>query len=169
MRIASIRSFGLGLALAFVASATFAAGGTLSVSEKADLSAPAASVWGAIKDFNGWQGWHPVIANSELAKGKNNTKGAVRILTTKDGARITEELVAYNASGMTYSYRIIDSPLPVTNYTSTLKVAKTKAGGSTFVWSSKFKAKAGTSDDEAKKVIAGIYRAGLDNVATVVK
>lgn len=168
MHVATFRSLGLGLLLAWVATATFAAGKTLSVTEKVELKAPPASVWNTIKDFNGWQTWHPAIANSEIAKGKNNTKGAVRILTTKDGARITEELVSYSASGRTYAYRIIDSPLPVTDYVSTLKVSQSK-GGSTMVWSSKFKAKAGTADDEAKKVIAGIYRAGLDNLDSVVK
>jgi hypothetical protein len=168
MRIASIRSFIFGLLVAFAASGAFGAGKNLSVSEKVDLPAPPANVWNTIKDFNGWQAWHPAIANSEIAKGKNNTKGAVRILTTKDGARITEELVSYSPRSMSYAYRIIDSPLPVTNYVSTLKVSKSKSG-STFVWSSKFKAKDGTSDEEAKKVIVGIYRAGLDNLTNVVK
>jgi hypothetical protein len=36
--------------------------------------------------------------------------------------------------------------------------------GSTVVWSSNFIATQGTNDDEAKKVIAGIYTAGLDSL-----
>jgi hypothetical protein len=48
---------------------------------------------------------------------------------------------------MSYEYRIIDSPLPVMNYVSTIKVLKSK-GGSEVVRSSSFKAKAGTSDGQ---------------------
>ena len=45
---------------------------------------------------------------------------------------------------------------------------KTKTG-STVVWTATFKAKAGISDDDAKKTMAGVYRAGLDNLKNVVK
>jgi mxaD protein len=168
MRTSSIRSLGIGLAMIFAAAGAFAAGKNLSVTEKVDLAASQTIVWGQIKDFNGWQDWHPAVASTEILKGKGNDKGTVRVLTTKDGARITEELVSYSARSMSYKYRIIDSPLPVTNYVSTLKVNKTKTG-STVVWTSSFKAKSGTSDDDAKKAIAGIYRAGLDNLTAVLK
>ncbi len=168
MSTASIRSLGLGLLMAFAAVGVFAAGKSLSVSEKVDLTAPPAKVWSTIKDFNGWQGWHPAIASTEITKGKGNVKGTVRVLTTKDGAKVTEELLAHSDGAMGYTYRIIESPLPVTNYVSTLKGNKSKTG-STVVWKATFKAKAGTADDEAKKVMAGIYRAGLDNLAAVTK
>lgn len=67
-----------------------------------------------------------------------------------------------------YQYMITESPLPVTNYISTIKVVKAKEG-STVVWSSTFIAKQGTADDEAKKVIAGIYTAGLDGLKSKLK
>ena len=168
MNTASIRYMGLGLLMAFAAAGAFAAGKTLSVTEKVDLPVPPARVWSTIKDFDGWQTWHPRIASTEILKGKPNTKGTVRVLTTKDGAKINEELMSHSAGSMSYKYRILDSPLPVTNYVSTLKVNKSKTG-STVVWTATFKAKAGSSDDEAKKVMAGVYRAGLDNLNNVVK
>jgi mxaD protein len=163
----SIRSLAVGL-LMFAATTTALAAGTVSVTEKVDLKAPAAKVWNAIKDYDGWQGWHPAIAGTEITKGKGNAKGTVRVLTTKDGAKITEELLAYDARKRSYRYRITESPLPVADYVSTIEVREGK-GGSSVVWTSKFKAKVGTSDGDAKKVIAGIYRAGLDNLANVVK
>jgi Polyketide cyclase / dehydrase and lipid transport len=168
MQIAIVRSLAAGLVLTLAAAVAGAAEKSLSVTEKVAIAATPANAWAAIKDFNGWQTWHPAIASTKIIKGSGNRKGTVRVLTTKDGANITEELLAHSASSMKVTYRIIDSPLPVTNYVSTLKVNKTKTG-CTVVWSSTFKAKAGTSDDEAKKVIAGIYRAGLDNLPSVVK
>ena len=157
------------LLLSCIAGTAFAAGGNLlSVTEKVDLAAPPAKVWAAIREFNGWQGWHPAIAGTEITKGKGNAKGTVRVLTTKDGARITEELLAYDARAQSYRYRITESPLPVDDYVSSISVKKHK-NGATVVWTSKFKAKQGTTEADAKKVIAGIYRAGLDNLGGVVK
>jgi hypothetical protein len=162
------RSFATGVALAAFASGAFAAGGKLSISTKVDLTVPPAKVWDAIKDFGAWPTWHPALASDEITKGKDHAKGTVRVLTTKDGAKIKEELTAWSATRMTYTYRILDSPLPVKDYVSTLKVSRSGTG-STVTWSSTFNAKDGTADDEAKKVMTGIYRAGLDNLPNVVK
>lgn len=161
-----LRRVGLGLLLSLAAGGALAAG-TLSVTEKVDLTAPPGKVWDAIKDFKGWQTWHPAIAGTDITKGGGNDKGSVRVLTTKDGARITEELMAYDGKKYSYKYKITDSPLPVSGYVSTIEVKPAK-NGSTVVWTSKFKAK-GAPDADAKKTIAGIYRAGLDNLKNVVK
>ncbi|SCW90129.1 Polyketide cyclase / dehydrase and lipid transport [Rhizobium mongolense subsp. loessense] len=62
-----------------------------------------------------------------------------------------------------YTYEIIDSPLPVENYRATISVSA--EGDRTKVdWKSTFDAK-GKSDSEAKDVISGIYKAGLDKIA----
>jgi hypothetical protein len=37
------------------------------------------------------------------------------------------------------------------------------------MWSSHFKVNAGASEEEMKKTISGVYRAGLDNLASVMK
>jgi len=168
MTAAVVRFLGFGFAIVAFATSAFAAGKTLSVMEKAELPVPPAKTWEMIKDFDGWQNWHPAIGSTDIPKGKGNAKGTVRVLTTKDGAKITEELLVHSDKSMSYQYRITNSPLPVTNYVSTIKVVKSK-GGSTVVWSSSFKAKEGTSDDEAKKVISGIYTAGLDNLKRLLK
>jgi Polyketide cyclase / dehydrase and lipid transport len=168
MIAALIRSLGLGIVIAVLSTPVFSAGKTLSVTQSADLSVPPAKAWETIKNFDGWQSWHPAIASTDIPKGKGNAKGTVRVLTTKDGAKITEELLAHSEKSMTYKYRITDSPLPVTNYVSTIVVRKSK-DGSTVVWSSSFNAKEGTPDDEAKKVISGIYTAGLDNLRKMLK
>jgi hypothetical protein len=168
MTVALVRFLGLALALAALAPSAFATDKTLSVMEKVDLPVPPTKAWEAIKDFDGWQNWHPAIASTDIPKGKGNTKGTVRVLNTKDGAKITEELLSHNDKSRTYQYRITESPLPVTNYISTIKVVQAK-DGSTVVWSSNFIARQGTADDEAKKVIAGIYTAGLGSLKSKLK
>jgi Polyketide cyclase / dehydrase and lipid transport len=140
----------------------------LSITETIDLSAAPSRVWEAIKDFNGWQAWHPAFASTEIIKGHGNTKGTVRVLTAQDGARFTEELVSHDAASRTYQYRITESPLPIEGYVSTLQV-KGKKGGSSVVWSSSFEVTAGASEDEVKNAITGVHRAGLDNLRSAVE
>ena len=85
------------------------------------------------------------------------------MLATRDGAKFTEELLAHDAAARSYQYRIIESPLPISNYVSKIEVQESKAG-SRVVWSSSFNVNPGASDEEMKKTIAGVYRAGLDNL-----
>ena len=158
---ASLRALGVGLLMAGSAASAFA--GTLSVSEEVELKASPARTWEAINDFQRWQTWHPAFASTEITKGSGNTKGTVRVLATKDGAKFTEELVSYDPASRSYQYRIIESPLPISGYVSKIEVKKSLSG-SRIIWSSDFNLSPGASAEEMKKTIAGVYRAGLDNL-----
>jgi mxaD protein len=158
---ASIRSLGVGLLMA--GSAAGALAGTLSVSEEVELAASPARTWAVIKDFQGWQTWHPAFASTEITKGAGNAKGTVRVLATKDGAKFNEELLMHDATSRSYQYRIIESPLPISDYVSTIEVKESKLG-SRVVWSSNFNVNPGVSEEAMKKTIAGVYRAGLDSL-----
>jgi Polyketide cyclase / dehydrase and lipid transport len=106
----------------------------------------------AIKD------WHPAISKCEETK----ESGIIyRTLTTKDGAKIKEKLV--DKTGTSYTYEIIDSPLPVQNYRAEIGVSA-EADKTRVDWKSTFDAN-GVSDAEAKKVISEIYKTGLDKIA----
>jgi carbon monoxide dehydrogenase subunit G len=167
MTLSFIRRAAVGLATGLFATAALAAN-VLSLKEKVELSVPPQKAWELIKDFDGWQNWHPAIASTEITSGKGNTHGTVRVLTTKDGGKITERLVRYQPKGFSYTYTITDSPLPITDYTSTIQVKPSKSG-SAVIWSSHFRAKEGTADADALKVMRGIYTAGLDNLKVLLK
>lgn len=139
------------------------AANVIQVKERVELPVPPGKAWDAIKDFGAMQAWHPAVATDEITSGKGNNRGTVRVLTTKDGARITEQLLHYQPKAYSYTYRIVDGPLPVTDYVSTLQVRASK-GGSVVTWNSHFKASEGSSDEDAAKAIRGIYRAGLDSL-----
>lgn len=137
----------------------------LSVSKSTTIAASADAVWAKVKDFNGLGTWHPAIAKSEIAEGSNNEVGAVRVLTLGGEPTpppIKEKLTALDDAGKTFSYEILEGPLPVSGYSSTLTVVA--AGeGSTVTWSSTFKS-AGADDATATSTIEGVYTAGLDNL-----
>lgn len=154
------------LGAAFAVSGAHAA--DLAVNETANVAASPDKVWAVLGNFSGLPSWHPAVATTDIVKGVDNQRGAVRSITTKDGARIVEELVAYNASKHNMIYRINASPLPVTDYISTLAV--TPSGkGSKITWKSQFKrdpAAKDVDDAKAKDIIAGIYKSGFDGLRT---
>lgn len=152
------------LATAFAISGAQAA--DLAVTETASVAASPDKVWAVLGNFSGLPGWHPAVAATDIVKGVDNHQGAVRSITTKDGARIVEELLAYNAGEHNMTYRINASPLPVTDYISTLAV--TPSGkGSTITWKSQFNrdpAAKDVDDAKARDIVVGIYKSGFDGL-----
>ncbi|MCG2576700.1 SRPBCC family protein [Dechloromonas sp. XY25] len=140
----------------------------LKVEERIQVAASPAKVWAVVGQF-GDLGWHPVIASTEITKGKDGRKGAERTLTAKDGAKFVEELLARSDGALSLKYRIVSAPLPVSDYVSTLKVSSAKDGGSIIAWSSQFRRKdekpvEGADDTGVRKIVSGIYTSGLDNL-----
>ena len=67
--------------------------------EQITINAPAEKVWSIIKNY-GDMSWHPDIFNTTEEGG--NKKGAIRVLTLKDGGTIKEELKKYDEAKMSY-------------------------------------------------------------------
>jgi hypothetical protein len=128
----------------------------LEVRQSVEVAAPPEEVWQAISDFCAIADWHPVIG--ECAQSEQDG-AAMRTLTTVDGGVLVERRVQYSDEGMSYTYEIVESPLPVADYVSTLAVMDS-TGGSMITWSGEFAA-AGAPDAQAVEVISGIYEAGL--------
>ena len=130
------------------------------VSLTTELPVPARTVWDTIGGFNALAKWHPAIAKSEETK---KDGGTIRTLTLHGGGTIVERLDAKDDKSRTYSYSILEGPLPVAKYHATLKVSERSGAGCTVEWSSEFDA-AGASSSEAEKVIRGVYEAGFNNL-----
>ncbi len=127
------------------------------VSMSTNLNVSADQVWNMIGGFNALPDWHPAIEKSELTE-----EGQMRTLSLAGGGKIIEKLEKVDDDARTYTYSIIDSPLPVANYTATITVSG-EGENSTIEWSSEFNAE-GASDEDAMQAIAGIYQAGFDNL-----
>ncbi|ACK51468.1 conserved hypothetical protein [Methylocella silvestris BL2] len=134
------------------------------VSRSAEINVPAATVWSAIGDFCGIADWHPAIEKCEIS---TKDGAQFRTLTLKGGGTIFEQLQDRDDDDLNYRYIIIESPLPVEDYVSTIEVEPTESG-SKVTWAGTFKAK-GVDDDKAAEVIGGIYEAGLKGIADKTK
>lgn len=136
--------------------------GKLQVVESVELSASPAQVWQAVGDFGALEDWHPAVADSTV-DGNAKTPGATRRLILAGGGEITEELLNRSDQRMRLNYRILEGPLPVADYESFIGVTATESGGTLVIWGARFNP-FGADDAEARNVITGIYRAGLDSL-----
>lgn len=111
--------------------------------------------WCAIKD------WHPAVASCEESKEGDAT---FRTLTLKDGGKIKEKLVDTGATS--YRYEIIESPLPVKNYEAQFSVTPDDddLDEINVSWSATYDPADGKEDKEARKVIDGIFKDGIDSL-----
>jgi hypothetical protein len=136
----------------------------LEAAKQIEVQATPAATWTAIGDFCGIANWHPAVAKCELSE-QDGAK--LRTLSLNGGGTIIEKLTAVDDGKMSYSYEILESPLPVANYASTLHVEEAP-GGALIVWTGTFDAK-DAPDAKAIEVIEGIYDGGLGSLASKVK
>jgi mxaD protein len=148
----------------------------LVVTEIIEISAQPDEVWRVLKRFDGLKDWHPAFSASPIISGKDGQVGAIRRLTVKDGPSFTEELLALDEQNRSFTYNVIESPLPITDYLSSVGVKANAAGGTTVVWVGQFRRKnaldnppEGESDAGAVAFITGAYRAGLTNLKGLVE
>jgi hypothetical protein len=78
------------------------------------------------------------------------------------GGKVVERLDRHDSNAMQFAYSIIndDCPLPVADYSATVKITETGAGSCNVNWSGSFEPK-GASEADAAKVVEGIYRGGI--------
>lgn len=157
-----------GTVIGLVGAASLADAASVAVGKKLEIKVNPAKMndertrlW---SQFGGWcqiKDWHPAVTNCE-----ETTDGGskVRILTLKDGGKIKEKLLDEKPNF--YRYEIVESPLPVKNYQAQFALTPDDDDEDeiNFAWSAVFDPADGKTDKEARDVITGIFKAGLDNI-----
>ncbi len=127
------------------------------VSMSTDLKVTGDQVWNLIGHFNALPDWHPAVEKSTLEE-----EGQLRRLSLVGGGTIVEKLERVDNDKRTYSYAIVDSPLPLANYRGSLTVTETD-DGCAVQWSGEFDPM-GAPEADATKIVSDIYQAGFDNL-----
>ncbi len=133
----------------------------LEVEEAMPLGAPAQDVWSVIGNFGGLADWHPAAIACVLSEQGADT---IRTISIPGGGVLVERLEAHDDDAMSHTYSIVDGPLPVANYMSTIRVVPETDTSCRVEWKGSFEA-SGAPDDAAQKVVRGIYTAGLSALA----
>jgi len=138
--------------------------------ESVIINAPVATVWEAVKQFDGIANWHPDVKHS-TGDGKHES-GGTRTITLQNGGQLLEELDFYSDKDHEYSYRLKTENVqafPASSYSVTLQVSP---GGdtdhSTVVLKSRFyRGDTGNTppenlnDEAAVKAMNGFFKDGL--------
>jgi hypothetical protein len=131
---------------------------------KVTMSTPVAmnaeQLWQAIGSFARIGDWHPMFERVE-AQGEN--KGSMRTIQLVGGAKIVERLEEVSPTERLYRYSITESPLPISNYVSEIRVKDNGDGSSTVEWSSDFAVNT-SNENDVVKTIQEVYQSGLDNL-----
>lgn len=130
------------------------------------LPAPTDAVWEVIRDFNGHDRWHPAVATSRIERGEAPDRvGCVRAFRLEDGSELRERLLTLSDMEQTFSYCLLDTPIPLFNYVAHVRLSPVTDGDATFwEWESRFDTPAGRRDELAELVGEGIYVAGFEAI-----
>jgi hypothetical protein len=128
------------------------------------IDAPAAEIWGRIRDFNGLPDWNPAVADSRIELQQPADKvGCIRNFTLKDGGRIREQLLALSDFDFSMTYSILESPMGVTDYIATLKLTPITDGNRCFAeWTAEFDCAPGREAELARNIGQGVFQGGFD-------
>src|ERR1700756_1166955 len=94
------------------------------------VPAPIEGVWEYVRDFNDLPKWFPGVTDSYIEPGVAvNQPGCVRNFGLENGARIREHLCAIPEQDHSWHYKMIECPLPISNYRATVRLASSDGKG----------------------------------------
>ena len=130
------------------------------------INAPVESVWEVLRDFNGHDRWHPAVAESAIERQRGSDEvGCVRRFKLGDGSELREQLLTLSDLEQSFSYCLLDTPVPLFNYVAHVRLAPVTDGDLTFwEWESRFDTPEGMEAELASLVRDGIYQAGFDAI-----
>ena len=127
------------------------------------MDAPVEDVWEVIRDFNGHDQWHPAVATSAIERGNpSDMVGCVRRFRLEDGSELREQLLTLSDIEQSFTYCLLDTPIPLFNYVAHCRLFPITDGDLTFwEWESRFDTPKGREDELAAMVGDNIYSAGF--------
>ena len=128
------------------------------------IDAPAADVWAVVRGFDEMPEWHPLIARSRIERGAPQDQiGCVRDFELTDGGRIREQLLELSDFDYRFTYCILESPMPLTDYVASLRLIPVTDGDRTFAeWTAEFAADPGQAEELARTIGQDVFQAGFD-------
>jgi hypothetical protein len=134
------------------------------------IDAPIERVWAVLRDFNGHESWHPAVAESRIENQNPADKiGAVRNFRLEDGGVLREQLLALSDREHSFSYCLLDTPIPLFNYVAHVALKSVTDGNRTFwQWRSSFTTPEGREEELQRVVGEDIYMQGFAAIRNTV-
>lgn len=133
------------------------------------MAHPIDRVWAVVRDFNGHDQWHPAVAESQIERGRDADRvGCVRRFRLAGGEELREQLLSLSDLETSYSYCLLDTPIPLFNYVAFVRLMPVTDGDQTYwEWEGRFDTPAGRQGELAATVGDDIYGAGFEAIRAV--
>jgi hypothetical protein len=131
------------------------------------IDAPIEEVWAIARDFTGH--WHSsVIVEPAIEEDLPSDRvGCVRAFKLQDGGALREILVGLSDERYEFSYRILESPLPVEDYIASVRFSPVTTTGATFgEWTVNFRVPPDREEDTVDTV-RGVFENGFADIANL--
>jgi hypothetical protein len=130
------------------------------------IDAPVDRLWAVLRDFNGHDQYHPIVAQSAIERGYAADRvSCVRRFTLQDGSELREQLLSLSDLEMSMSYCLLETPIPLFNYVAHVRLMPVTDGNRSFWhWESRFTTPAGREQELAEVVGNDVYTAGMEAV-----
>lgn len=128
------------------------------------VNAPASKVWERVRDFNALPKWHPRIRDSRIEDALPSDKiGCIRNFNLQNGDNIREQLLGLSDYDLFYTYAILESPMPLTDYIATLRLTPVTDGELTFAeWSAEFNCAPDVEGDLINGISTNVFLGGFE-------
>lgn len=128
------------------------------------INAPAEKVWERVRDFNALPRWHPRIRDSRIEDALPSDKvGCIRNFNLQNGDNIREQLVGLSDYDLFFSYIILESPMPLSDYVATFRLTPVTDGKRCFVeWSAEFECSPDDETDLVNGIGSNVFQGGFD-------
>ncbi|MDJ0942929.1 MAG: SRPBCC family protein [Kiloniellales bacterium] len=127
---------------------------------KSDVAAAPDVLWRAIRDFSALGRWNPLVLSLDS---DGDGEGSTRRVELEGAGTFVERLDRRNDGERTYSYSIVESPLPISEGTVEVRVKDNGDGTATVEWTGSFESEA-LSEFQTVRVFQQLYQAALDNL-----
>jgi len=119
-------------------------------------------LWGNLIEFGNLETYVPTVIDTTIVKGKGI--GAIRTIKLKDGGIIKEQLSYLSSKKMKFKYKMIETPMPISNYKSEIIVEQIDENTSLVIFISTYQV-AKLTRVKMYKTINGFQRTLLSNLA----
>lgn len=126
------------------------------VHEEIEINASPDEIWPLAGDPGRIADWLPALSSSRA-------EGSARECTMVNGAELKERILEHSDEQRSYSYEIVEAPVPLRCYTSRLSVHG-HDGHTHVVWDADFEPEDAEQEGELVEMFTQTYREGLESL-----
>jgi len=120
-----------------------------------ELPSDVNKVWQLLRDFGNIKAW----ATGNVVKIEGSGVGMIRHIEF-DLDKVVERCEAHDDDNMTFTYRLLESPWPMSNYVATVILTSAGTGETLIEWSSSYQAEPEQAE-AVRNLIESTYRMGF--------